>query len=65
MLKNIRSTLSPGLPWCLASMGQAGRLLRLAFHEAARNGSAVLRTSEFGPFGCLLFTSGVIFDGRS
>jgi L-fucose mutarotase/ribose pyranase (RbsD/FucU family) len=65
MLKNILSTLSPGLLWCLASMGQAGRLVRLAFHEAAKNGFAVLRTSEFRPFGCLLFTRGVVFDGRS
>lgn len=65
MLKNIRSTLSPGLPWCLASMGQAGRLLRLAFQESAKNGSAVLRASAFRAFGCLLFTRGVVFDGRS
>lgn len=150
MLKNIASTISPDLLWCLASMGHADRLVlvdrnfpavevakhtstgrlielpgldipqaarailslmplddfvpdpvarmqvvgdpgallpmqaevhaiaremegrdvgmealeRFAFYEAAKRGFAVVRTSEFRPYGCFLFQMGVIFDSR-
>lgn len=41
------------------------RLERFAFYEAAKKGFAVVRTSEFRPYGCFLFTMGVIFDARA
>lgn len=41
------------------------RLERFAFYEAAKKGFAVVRTSEFRPYGCFLFTMGVIFDRRA
>ena len=41
-----------------------GALERFAFYEAARQGVAVVRTSEYRPYGCFLFKMGVIFDGR-
>jgi L-fucose mutarotase len=37
---------------------------RFAFYEAARRGFAVVRTSEFRPYGCFLLQKGVIFDDR-
>ena len=37
---------------------------RFAFYEAAKKGFCVVRTSEFRPYGCFLFTMGVIFDRR-
>ncbi len=40
------------------------RLERFAFYEAARKGFAVIRTSEFRPYGCFLLQMGVIFDQR-
>jgi L-fucose mutarotase len=40
------------------------RLERFAFYEAAKKGFAVVRTAEFRPYGCFLFTMGVIFDPR-
>jgi L-fucose mutarotase len=40
------------------------RLERFAFYEAAKTGFAVVRTAEFRPYGCFLFTMGVIFDQR-
>ena len=40
-------------------------LERFAFYEAAKQGFAVVRTSEFRPYGCFLFTMGVIFDTRA
>ena len=40
------------------------RLERFAFYEAAKKGFCVVRTSEFRPYGCFLFTMGVIFDKR-
>lgn len=40
------------------------RLERFAFYEAAKLGFAVVRTSEFRPYGCFIFTMGVIFDAR-
>ena len=40
------------------------RLERFAFYEAAKSGFAVVRTSEFRPYGCFLLTMGVIFDPR-
>jgi L-fucose mutarotase len=43
---------------------QMERLERFAFYEAAKKGFAVVRTAEFRPYGCFLFTMGVIFDGR-
>ena len=39
-------------------------LERFAFYAAAKQGFCVVRTSEFRPYGCFLFTMGVIFDGR-
>jgi len=39
-----------------------GALERFAFYEAASKGAAVVRTSEFRPYGCFLFKMGVIFD---
>ena len=39
-------------------------LERFAFYEAAKRGFCVVRTSEFRPYGCFLFTMGVIFDKR-
>ena len=39
-------------------------LERFAFYDAARKGFCVVRTSEFRPYGCFLFTMGVIFDKR-
>ncbi|HEY0792125.1 MAG TPA: RbsD/FucU domain-containing protein [Chthoniobacterales bacterium] len=39
-----------------------GALERFAFYEAAGKGAAVVRTSEFRPYGCFLFKMGVIFD---
>jgi L-fucose mutarotase len=39
-----------------------GALERFAFYAAASKGSAVVRTSEFRPYGCFLFKMGVIFD---
>lgn len=39
-----------------------GALERFAFYEAASQGAAVVRTSEFRPYGCFLFKMGVIFD---
>ncbi len=50
-----------------ASEGRAvgmERLERFAFYEAAKSGFAVVRTSEFRPYGCFLLTMGVIFDAR-
>jgi L-fucose mutarotase len=41
------------------------RLERFAFYEEAKKGFAVVRTSEFRPYGCFLFTMGVIFDDIS
>ena len=41
------------------------RLERFAFYEAAKSGFAVVRTSEFRPYGCFLLTMGVIFDQRA
>ncbi len=38
------------------------RLERFAFYEAAKKGFAVVRTSEFRPYGCFLIQMGVIFD---
>jgi L-fucose mutarotase len=38
------------------------RLERFAFYESAKKGFAVVRTSEFRPYGCFLFQMGVIFD---
>jgi L-fucose mutarotase len=40
------------------------RLERFAFYEAAKSGFAVVRTSEFRPYGCFILTMGVIFDSR-
>lgn len=40
-------------------------LERFAFYDAAKQGFAVVRTSEFRPYGCFLFTMGVIFDKRA
>ncbi|MBG1233408.1 RbsD/FucU family protein [Aestuariivirga litoralis] len=40
------------------------RLERFAFYEAAKKGFCVVRTSEFRPYGCFIFTMGVIFDKR-
>lgn len=40
------------------------RLERFAFYEAAKKSFAVVRTSEFRPYGCFIFTMGVIFDAR-
>jgi L-fucose mutarotase len=40
------------------------RLERFAFYEAAKKSFAVVRTSEFRPYGCFIFTMGVIFDPR-
>jgi L-fucose mutarotase len=39
-------------------------LERFAFYEAAKKGFCVVRTAEFRPYGCFLFTMGVIFDRR-
>ena len=39
-------------------------LERFAFYAAAKQGFAVVRTSEFRPYGCFLFQMGVIFDPR-
>ncbi|MFN4143519.1 RbsD/FucU family protein [Aestuariivirga sp.] len=39
-------------------------LERFAFYEAAKKGFCVVRTSEYRPYGCFLFTMGVIFDRR-
>jgi L-fucose mutarotase len=39
-----------------------GALERFAFYELASKGAAVVRTSEFRPYGCFLFKMGVIFD---
>jgi L-fucose mutarotase len=41
------------------------RLERFVFYEAAKKGFAVVRTSEFRPYGCFLFTMGVIFDAKA
>jgi L-fucose mutarotase len=41
------------------------RLERFAFYEAAKKGFAVVRASEFRPYGCFLFQMGVIFDPRT
>ena len=38
-----------------------GALERFAFYESASRGAAVVRTSEFRPYGCFLFKMGVIF----
>ena len=40
------------------------RLERFAFYEAAKQGFCVVRSAEFRPYGCFLFTMGVIFDNR-
>jgi L-fucose mutarotase len=40
-------------------------LERFAFYEVAKQGFCVVRTSEFRPYGCFLFTMGVIFDKAS
>jgi L-fucose mutarotase len=37
-----------------------GALERFAFYEVASKGAAVVRTSEFRPYGCFLFKMGVI-----
>ena len=37
-----------------------GALERFAFYEMASKGAAVVRTSEFRPYGCFLFKMGVI-----
>lgn len=39
-------------------------LERFAFYEAAKKGFALVRTAEYRPYGCFLFTMGVIFDKR-
>jgi L-fucose mutarotase len=41
------------------------RLERFAFYEAAKQGFCIVRTSEYRPYGCFLFTMGVIFDPRA
>lgn len=41
---------------------QMERLERFAFYNAAKKGFAIVRTAEFRPYGCFLFTMGVIFD---
>ena len=41
-----------------------GALERFAFYEAASKGAAVVRTSEFRPYGCFLFNMCVIVDSR-
>ncbi len=43
---------------------EMARLERFAFYEAAKKSFAVVRTSEFRPYGCFIFTMGVIFDRR-
>jgi L-fucose mutarotase len=43
---------------------QMERLERFAFYDAAKKGFAVVRTAEFRPYGCFLFTMGVIFDPK-
>ena len=40
------------------------RLERFAFYEAAKKGFCVVRTAEFRPYGCFIFTMGVIFDKK-
>jgi L-fucose mutarotase len=40
------------------------RLERFAFYAAAKQGFAVVRTSDFRPYGCFLLHMGVIFDKR-
>jgi L-fucose mutarotase len=39
-----------------------GALERFAFYEKASKGAAVVRTSEFRPYGCFLLKMGVIDD---
>jgi L-fucose mutarotase len=39
-----------------------GALERFAFYEMASKGAAVVRTSEFRPYGCFLLKMGVIDD---
>jgi L-fucose mutarotase len=39
-----------------------GALERFAFYEVASKGAAVVRTSEFRPYGCFIFKMGVISD---
>jgi L-fucose mutarotase len=39
-----------------------GALERFAFYEVASKGAAVVRTSEFCPYGCFIFKLGVISD---
>src|SRR5271156_3622276 len=41
-----------------------GALERFAFYELASKGAAVVRTSEFRPYGYFLFKMGVIFDAE-
>ncbi|MCB1380167.1 MAG: hypothetical protein KDK89_17635 [Alphaproteobacteria bacterium] len=52
---------------CEAEGRQVGMdsLERFAFYEAAKKGFAVVRTSEFRPYGCFLLQMGVIFDRRA
>ncbi|MBM7046300.1 RbsD/FucU family protein [Rhizobium lusitanum] len=35
-------------------------LERLAFYEAAKNSFAIVRTSDPGPYGCFIFSKGVV-----
>jgi L-fucose mutarotase len=49
---------------CSAAEGRTvptAALERFAFYEAAAKAFAVVRTSEFRPYGCFLFKKGVIF----
>ena len=39
-----------------------GALERFAFYEAASKGVAVVRTSQYRPYGCFLFRMSVIID---
>ncbi len=42
-----------------------GALERFAFYNVASKGAAVVRTSEFRPYGCFLLKMGVIFDAEN
>lgn len=35
---------------------------RFAFYEAAKNGYAIVRTTEARPYGCFILKKGVVFD---
>ena len=61
MLKGIHPLLPPDLLHVLSAMGHGDeRVERFVFYMRARQAFAVVATSEARPYGCVVFTKGVV-----